>query len=136
VVKVIDGDTITINYDSKNESVRFIGINTPELKNAKTGLPDCYAFEAKHELDTRLSAGDQVYLEFDSSQGMYDKYQRLLAYVYRADDKLFLNEELLQIGAAREYTYDKPYRYQNEFKQLQDRAHINGSGLWGTCATG
>ena len=47
VVKVIDGDTITINYDSKNESVRFIGINTPELKNAKTGLPDCYAFEAK-----------------------------------------------------------------------------------------
>lgn len=136
VLKIIDGDTIIVDYQSKQEKVRFIGIDTPELKDSKTGLPDCYAYEAKHELDSRLNVGENVYLEFDSSQGQYDKYQRLLAYVYRAEDKLFLNEELLQIGAAREYTYAKPYRYQNDFKQLESRAKTNSSGLWGSCTLG
>jgi len=134
VVKVIDGDTITINFNSKQEKVRLLGIDTPELKNDQ-GKVDCYAYEAKRELDSRLQ-GEKVKLEFDQSQGQYDKYQRLLAYVYRASDGLFLNEELLQIGAAREYTYDKPYRYQSEFRQLQSRAKIDSSGLWGTCITG
>ena len=35
VTKIVDGDTIKINYDGQEEGVRLIGIDTPESKANK-----------------------------------------------------------------------------------------------------
>lgn len=127
VVRVIDGDTIVINKDGVNESVRMIGIDTPETVHPSKPV-QCFGIEASRKTKEWLE-GRSVELIVDKGQGERDKYQRLLGYVYR-DDGMFINLELIKQGYAYEYTYKEPYKYQEEFKAAEAEASGAKRGLW------
>jgi len=133
VVWVYDGDTISVRIDDKVETVRLIGIDTPEVDTPYTEL-ECFGQEASLYLRDVLRDGS-VRLESDSTAGNRDRYDRLLRYVFLADGT-HVNENLVAKGYAVEYTYDSPYRYQAEFLQAQQDARDSQKGLWSlaTCA--
>ena len=127
VTKVVDGDTITVSINGKSETLRLIGIDTPETVDPRKPV-QCFGKEASNKAKELLS-GRKVRIEKDPTQGERDKYDRLLAYVYR-DDGLFYNKHMIEQGYAHEYTYRLPYKYQTEFKLAQKSAQDNLSGLW------
>ncbi len=132
VIKVIDGDTIKIDLNGTVETIRLIGINSPETVDPRKPV-ECFGKEAS-DMAKQLLTGRKVRIEKDSSQGDLDKYGRTLAYVYR-DDGLFIDAYMVANGYAYEYTYDAPYRYQSLFKQDQANAKAAQKGLWkpGVC---
>ena len=127
VVKIIDGDTISVEKDGTQEVVRFIGIDTPELHNSRNPI-ECFAINAKDKLSSLLK-NKYVWLESDSTQKNRDKYGRLLRYIFLKDDTL-INDAMIKEGYAYEFTYQLPYRYQYKFKDSQDSAEKNKKGLW------
>lgn len=127
VSKVIDGDTIVINKDGREETVRLIGVDTPETVHPSKPV-QCFGAEASARTKSWL-AGRSVTLDTDPSQGERDKYGRLLAYVWR-EDGLFVNQALISEGFAFEYTYNLPYRYQTEFQAAETLAREGKKGLW------
>ena len=129
VVKVVDGDTIHIDVAGKKETVRLIGINTPETVDPRRPV-ECFGKEASSKAKELLE-GKKVRIETEASQGERDKYGRVLGYVYR-EDGLFFNKYMIEEGYAYEYTYRIPYQYQVEFKTAQKEAEANGRGLWAT----
>ena len=134
VLKVVDGDTIHISYNGKDEKVRFIGLDTPEIKDPRKPI-QCFGREASAKM-TELAENKKVRLEFDKTQGERDKYGRLLAFVYNEDNKN-LAYEMIRQGYGNEYTYNSnPYKYQNEFKEAAHKAREENKGLWAenTCA--
>ncbi len=133
IVKVVDGDTVTIWLDGRKQTIRLIGINTPETVDPRRPV-QCFGKQASDKAK-ELLAGHQVRVVLDPSQGNYDKYHRMLGYIYR-DDGFFLNEYMVKEGYAYEYTYRYPYQFQAAFKQAQKDAEAHGRGLWapGVCA--
>lgn len=127
VTDVVDGDTLKINMGGTVETLRLIGIDTPETVDPRKPV-QCFGTEASNRAKTLLS-GQKVRIEADPTQDTRDKYGRLLAYIYR-DDGLFFNKAMVADGYAYEYTYDKPYKYQAEFKAAQLAAQSSGKGLW------
>lgn len=128
VVKVIDGDTITVEMNSKKETVRLIGINTPETVDPRKPV-ECFGIEASNKAKEILT-GKSVRLEADSIVGERDKYGRLLRYIFLEDGTNF-NKMMISEGYAYEYTYNSSYKYQNEFKQAKKEAKEAKRGLWG-----
>lgn len=127
VASVIDGDTIQVIIDNKKETLRLIGIDTPETVDPRKPV-QCFGKEASAKAKSLLS-GKSVRLESDPTQGERDKYQRLLRYVFLEDGTNF-NKLMISEGYAHEYTYSMPYKYQSEFKQAQKEAEENKRGLW------
>lgn len=127
VVKVVDGDTIHIDVNGKKETVRLIGINTPETVDPRRPV-QCFGKEASNKAKELLE-GKKVRVETETSQGERDKYGRLLGYIFR-EDGLFVNNYMVTEGYAYEYTYNIPYKYQLEFKAAQKLAEASGKGLW------
>lgn len=132
VIKVVDGDTIAVDIDGVSETLRLIGINTPETVDPRKPV-ECFGVEASNKAKELLS-GKSVALEKDNSQDERDKYGRLLRYI-RTKEGLFYNLEIIKQGYAYEYTYDVPYKYQSEFKEAENYARTKKLGLWadGTC---
>lgn len=125
VLRVIDGDTIEVRIGGQIETVRYIGVNTPEIQHPTKGR-EPYGEEAKQE-NRRLVESRQVRLELDIQPR--DKYGRLLAYVYR--DGQMVNGLLVQQGYAETSTYPPNVRHQHEFLALQADAFQARIGLWG-----
>lgn len=129
VDRVVDGDTIKVATAQGIETVRYIGMDTPETK--KPGTPvQCFGKRASHE-NERLVRGQRVRLVVGAEPR--DRYGRLLAYVYRERDGVFVNERLLAGGFARTLTIAPNDRYAPRFAAVQARARASGTGLWGTC---
>ena len=127
VTNVVDGDTIKVSIADKIETVRLIGIDTPETKDPRKPV-QCFGNEASSYTYKSLF-NKSVKLVQDNSQQNRDKYGRLLRYVYLSDGTLF-NLSLINLGYAYEYTYKVPYTYQTEFKDAAHEAQINNVGLW------
>lgn len=127
VTKVVDGDTIKVSINGIEETLRLIGIDTPESVDPRKPV-QCFGIEASNRAKELLS-GKKVRLEADPTQGERDKYNRLLRYVWM-EDGTFFNKKMILDGYAHEYTYNIPYKYQTEFKQAQKIAESNQSGLW------
>ena len=127
VTYVVDGDTIDISKNNETKRVRLLGINTPESVDPRRAA-ECFGEEASDYTKKEL-LGDIVSIETDPSQDLYDKYGRLLAYVYESDGEM-INRKLIANGYAYEYTYDVAYKYQQEFKTLQNLAKNQKRGLW------
>ncbi len=126
VKHIIDGDTIVVQYQGKDEKVRLIGINAPEIHHPAKSL-EPYGYEAKRFVNGLLKAGDLVKLEFDIQ--LRDKYGRLLAYVYLSDGR-FLNALLIENGYAQVMTVPPNVKHQELFIKLQREARENKRGLW------
>lgn len=127
VASVVDGDTIKVNIDGVTETLRLIGIDTPETVDPRKPV-QCFGVEASNKAKELLS-GKKVRVEKDQTQGDKDKYGRLLVYIYR-EDGLFFNKYMIEKGYAHEYTYDLPYKYQSEFKAAETYARENQLGFW------
>jgi len=133
VVSVVDGDTVKISINGETNTFRLIGMDTPETVDPRKPV-QCFGIEASNEAKELLS-GKKVRIETDSSQGTYDKYNRMLGYIYR-EDGLFYNKYMIEQGYAHEYTYNTPYKYQTEFKNAQKEAQANQLGLWSSNTCG
>jgi len=129
VTRVVDGDTVHVSVGGRDETVRYIGIDTPE--SVKPGTPvQCFA-KAASAANERLVAGERVRLSLDAEPR--DRYGRLLAYVYRARDGTFVNAELVREGYARTLTIPPNVRYATRFAGLARRAREGQRGLWRAC---
>lgn len=127
VTDVVDGDTIKISMNEEIETLRLIGMDTPETVDPRKPV-QCFGKEASSK-GKELLLGKTVTIEADSTQDTRDKYGRLLVYVYR-DDGLFYNKYMIEQGYAHEYTYEAAYKHQKEFKAAEQSAKTNQKGLW------
>lgn len=127
VTAVSDGDTVKVKVDDKVETIRLIGVDTPETVDPRKQV-QCYGKEASDYSKSMLT-GKSVGLERDDSQAERDKYGRLLRYIVLPDGSNF-NKQLISQGYAFEYTYSTPYKYQADFKAAQLAASNAGLGLW------
>ena len=127
VTKVVDGDTIKVDIGGTIETVRMIGVDTPEIKDPRKTV-QCFGKEASAKTKELLE-NQMVKLEADKTQNDKDKYGRLLRYIY-LENGTFINKKLIEEGYAFEYTYQIPYLYQTEFKAAQQLAETNNLGLW------
>lgn len=122
VIDVVDGDTIKVLTQEGERTIRLIGIDTPELRPL-----ECKGLEAKEFL-SNLVLDQEVTLESDPTQGDTDRYQRDLRYIW--EKGVNINKELIESGLAKEYTYNKPYKYTKEFKQSEITAQNKEIGIW------
>lgn len=128
VTNVIDGDTIKVLINNKEETVRLIGIDTPEVLNPRKSV-QCFGIEASNKAKESLQ-NRMVILEKDQAVGELDKYNRLLRYVFLEDGTNF-NQLMIEEGYAHKYTYANiPYKYQTDFKNAEKEARENKRGLW------
>lgn len=127
VTEVVDGDTVKVNINGTIETLRLIGLDTPETVDPRKEV-QCFGREASNK-GKELLNGKKVRLEKDSTQGDKDKYGRTLAYIY-TESGIFYNKYMIEQGYAHEYTYNSAYKYQAEFKQAQKNAEANKVGLW------
>ena len=127
VKRVVDGDTIEV---AGGERVRLIGMDTPETvdPNRPAG---CYGKEASRFTSSLLPPGTIVRMVGDVEQR--DRYGRLLAYVYRRSDGLFVNAELLRRGFAQVLTIPPNVAHTDEFAAIARQAREASQGLWGAC---
>jgi micrococcal nuclease len=130
LVSVTDGDTITVTVDGTKEKVRLIGIDTPETKKPDTPV-QCFGPEASAFTTSLLPKGTPLHLERDVEAR--DKYGRLLAYVYRTDDGMFVNMEIIARGYARLLTFPPNVAHVDDFVAAARAAEQANLGLWAGC---
>ncbi|WP_422484980.1 stalk domain-containing protein [Gudongella sp. DL1XJH-153] len=125
VKKVVDGDTIVVHYKGDEETVRLIGIDTPESvhpdqeRNTESG-------EVAAGFTRKLLDGAYVGIQLDIQER--DQYGRLLAYVW-FEGKLF-NRMLLEEGMAAVSTYPPNVMYEDILMEAQEKARMNRRGFW------
>jgi micrococcal nuclease len=129
VVRVVDGDTIRVRIGQRTEAVRYIGVNTPEMRHPARGKEP--GARRAHAANRRLVEGRRVRLELDVQPR--DHYGRLLAYVWAGDT--MVNAELVRLGYAQVMTVPPNVRHAALFLKLQRDAREAGRGLWGQPAS-
>jgi len=136
IQRAVDGDTLKLE---SGERVRLIGIDTPEMHESdklyrdsqRTGQDIRTIQELgrrAYEFTKKLVEGKRVSLEFDVEK--YDKYDRLLAYVYLKKDGTFVNAEIIKQGYASLMTFPPNVKYADLFLKLYQEARKNKRGLW------
>jgi endonuclease YncB( thermonuclease family) len=129
VVKFDDGDTIQVNMGGHNETVRFIGVDTPETHDPRKAV-QCFG-QAASIFTKQLIGQKDVRLEADPQNTNRDRYNRLLRYVYLPDDRL-VNAEIIKQGYGFAYTYF-PFSKLDEFRSYEKQAREQQKGLWNSC---
>lgn len=124
----IDGDTANFIENNEKIKVRFLAVNTPEIKTK-----DLYASEAKEFTCNLLTNAKEIYLEFDDGSDKTDKYGRTLAWIWA--DNILVQKELIKNGYAKvEYIYGN-YKYTDELKELEKIAQKNKVNIWSITET-
>ena len=135
VTRVVDGDTLKALVAGRTETVRVIGLDTPE--SVKLGTPiECFALRATAEAQRLLPVAAAIRLESDPTQAKRDQYGRLLAHVWLADGTLYA-EQMILGGFGIHYIYGGvPSIYARRLAAAQDAARTAQRGLWSptTCA--
>ncbi|OGH16869.1 MAG: hypothetical protein A3C22_02355 [Candidatus Levybacteria bacterium RIFCSPHIGHO2_02_FULL_37_10] len=131
VIKVIDGDTVMVLMNNKEEVVRLIGIDTPEVLDERKPV-QCFGKQASDKAKEVLN-GKIIELEDDSTQSNRDEYGRLLRYILL--NNLNFNKLMIDGGFAREYTFKNNfYKHQSEFTKAEKKARESKIGLWSKCS--
>lgn len=131
VVSVSDGDTFKIRYQGELIPVRMIGIDTPESCHATDPDRNTVWGKKASRYTKKKLAGKTVYLSFDKEK--YDRYGRLLAYVYIKNSKgrkVMYNKTLVKKGYARAVCYEPNHKFKNSFNRLQKQAANKKKGFW------
>lgn len=136
VDRIIDGDTIDVLIDGAEERVRLIGIDTPEIAHAASGdrpaqAAECFGGDAQRYTESLLPPGTPVRLERDVVPR--DDYGRMLAYVYRASDGIFVNYELARQGFAQPLTIPPNVTFSELMVAAARDAERDDAGLWSSC---
>ena len=130
VKAVVDGDTIVVAIGYTEEHVRLIGIDTPETKDPRKAV-QCFGVEASEHAKVLLPKGTIVRLERDAEPR--DVFGRLLAYVYRQPDDLFVNAAIVRDGYAHVLSIAPNVAHADEFVALERQAREENRGLWAAC---
>ncbi len=128
---VIDGDTIDVIIDGTDERIRLIGIDTPETKKPNTPI-ECFGPEATAFTQQLLPIGTRVRIERDTVGR--DDYGRLLGYVYRADDGVFVNYEVLRQGYGQPLSIGPNTTFERLFVDAARAAEVDHVGIWAACS--
>ncbi|MEG3038339.1 MAG: thermonuclease family protein, partial [Clostridia bacterium] len=124
--RVVDGDTARLIVQGKEETVRFLAIDTPESVKPNTKVQP-YGKEASEYTEKMLKNAKEIKLEYEKSAKV-DDYDRKLAWVF-VDGEL-LQEQLVSKGYAKvAYIYGK-YKYTNTLKKVEAKAKIERLGIW------
>ena len=129
VVSFSDGDTITVDMDGKHETVRFIGVDTPETHDPRKAV-QCYG-QAASAFTKQFIGTNNVRLEADPINTNRDRYNRLLRYVYIPDGRM-VNAEIIKQGYGFAYT-SFPFTKVDDFRKYQQEAQAANKGLWSSC---
>jgi len=129
VTQVFDGDTIEVDMAGNLESVRMIGIDTPETHHPDVGV-QCYGQEAS-DRTKQLLEGHRVRLVADELGTNRDRYDRLLRYVYDEQGTL-INGLLVREGYAFATTAFR-YGLSDLFSSYETAAHAQKIGIWAWC---
>lgn len=130
VVEVVDGDTLVVDIDGDEERVRLIGLDTPESV-APNRPVECHGVESSHRMAVLIPPGTPVRLERDIEAR--DMYDRLLAYVYRAEDGLHINLDQVAGGHAEAMPFPPNTVLAENFAAAESAARAANAGLWGAC---
>ena len=121
--KCIDGDTAAFDYKDEVYKVRFLAVNTTELKKKEK-----YSKEALNFTCDELKKAKKIELEFDPGSDEKDKYDRYLAWVFVDGD--LLQEKLVENGLAEiKYIYGD-YKYTKELEKKEKQAKKDKVGIW------
>jgi micrococcal nuclease len=127
VVRVTDGDTVTIRFaDRAERRVRLIGVDAPEIDDPREEvafrafLSKRFAFHHLYRRDVRLT--------YDFSP--LDEHGRILAYLWLGEETLF-NDLIIRQGYAAAFL-KYPYRkdYQKLFRAAEAEARKGNRGFW------
>lgn len=130
VTGVVDGDTVELRIGGRTEVARLLGIDTPET--VKPGAPvDCFGPEASARTGELLPEGTEVRVTRDEE--VRDRFDRLLVYLVRAEDGLFVNRSLVEDGFARTLVIAPNDAHRAELAAVERAARADGRGLWGAC---
>ncbi|MEX0682528.1 MAG: thermonuclease family protein [Dehalococcoidia bacterium] len=130
VTRVIDGDTIAVEIDGVQYTVRYIGVDAPETVDPRRPV-ECFGREAS-DFNKGIVEGLFVGLEKDVSET--DVFGRLLRYVW-VNQQEMVNVVLVREGYAQASAYPPDIRYQDLFEPLEEAAREARRGLWGAvCA--
>jgi endonuclease YncB( thermonuclease family) len=123
VVKVSDGDSITVNCGSGSERIRFCGIDAPEI--AHRGKPaQPYGKEATDLVKRLLSRGQVKVVPVES-----DRYGRTVAELFVGNT--FINAEIVKAGFGYEYKqYSKKCPNRLQIRSAEAIAQKNKVGVW------
>jgi micrococcal nuclease len=151
VTHITDGDTIGVRFTTEldpetepgrstglvtnarvdaRETIRLIGIDTPESKRPNTPI-ECFSHEASTALGQLLPEGTPVRVELDVEHR--DRYGRLLGYIFRSSDGLFVNHEMVRSGMAAAFAFPPNISYADQFSAASSAARSNNVGLWSSC---
>jgi endonuclease YncB( thermonuclease family) len=129
VTRFVDGDTITIDMNGRAETVRMIGVDTPETHKPNTPV-QCYG-PAAAAYTKNLIGKQTVRLQADPTNQNRDRYGRLLRYVYLPDNRL-VQKEIVAGGYGFAYT-SFPFQKKDEFVKAEQAAKDAAKGLWANC---
>lgn len=132
VVRVVDGDTIVVRIGDRDERVRYIGVNAPELADLEQGAAaECGAIAAL-EANRELVEGRTVALERDVSDR--DRFGRLLRHAWvERDGWRLVSAELVESGAVRARSYPPDTIRDPELERAEREARSGGRGIWASC---
>lgn len=130
VIAAHDGDTVTVASSQGEETVRFVGLDTPEVGYGGT-QPECWGDEAS-AFTADLLLGETIWLSFDRE--CVDPYDRTLAFLHLGlDDDDWVNRRLLRTGQATQLTIDPNVTFEALFAEDEAEARADGAGLWAAC---
>ncbi len=139
IVRVVDGDTIKVNYGGKNEYLNLAGINAPENRLSRKAKSEAMAsgenlltivsigIEAERFMESHVKKGDIVTIEFDIETR--DANGMLQGYVFLSDGKM-LNEEIVRSGYANVVNGHRNVKYQQRLMKAYKEAKMHKRGLW------
>jgi micrococcal nuclease len=126
VIRIVEGDTLVIDYKGAEETVRLLYVNTPEpvYPNRRQNVP-------MGELASNYTQGrlyrKHVVLEFEDRRR--GNYGRLHAYLF-VDGRNF-NLELIRKGLSPYVTKNgRSRKYHTDFREAERYARNHGLGIW------
>jgi micrococcal nuclease len=130
VVRVIDGDTLVINFDDADQTVRLLNVDTPETKHPDKPV-ECLGLEATQKLESLTPPGTKVALDFDIERT--DKYDRVLAAVF-IEDQTLVNAELARVGLGIPVLIEPNRKYYDDVQAAYNEASAEEIGLLDSAA--
>lgn len=129
---VVDGDTVDVMIGDVEERIRLIGIDTPETKRPDSPI-ECFGPEATAFTRSLLPVGTPVFIERDTVGR--DDFGRVLGYLYRADDGIFVNYEIMRQGYAQPLSIPPNDTFADLFTDAARAAETDDVGLWAACSS-
>ncbi len=123
VVKVHDGDTVTVMINGRMRKTRLIGIDAPEMNQRPWGR------QAKEHLIDIMNHTDWL-VTMETDEVTNDKYGRSLVYLWTRNTEL-INERMVLDGNAVLFTIKPNVKYREKFIRAEQRARREMKGIWG-----